>query len=243
MSRIGDIVGDVKRQSTFWLNYPMNNELKLGDIVMMHHGVWIRDGNLLDDYGVKLTEQIGTTPLDPWVIKSESGVQFTPKIAGAASDAFKFLADAEAGVSVRFTDEDKFVLSMRDTTIESVSRTELWKLLRPHISRWTWNPSKRFVTELVRAGSATFLTSGKETRNVELKARGELPTGPVDAEISAGFELASTVASSTAMVGKENVLPLMRLSKVRVFVGEVAAAALDDVDSELVDDDEPDQAA
>ena len=242
--RAKDYVKAVRKQTSYWLNFPPAMPLKLGDIVIRNGGIWVPIGNVADQGAAFETEVDDSHGGAPWVSQSESGVAVESSV-DANPGVFKYLQPGEVGVKVSFDSGNKYVLSLVGTRFHRVRSIDaFWDAVRAEYSVWTWDLRRRVVTSVAVADSGTFLGSGDSAASYELAADAGVNVQGVDlGKISADFKLSSTSSSSETFVGLRNVTPLFRLHKV-TLLGNFDAAAVgeDSVNpatehTELVEDD------
>jgi hypothetical protein len=233
----------VRKDTSHHLIYPPGTPLRLGDIVQRSAGIWVAVGNIADDLDITVDVLQDEDPSN-WESSSSRGVDLEVKLAGEPGPTFKFLTAAEAGVKVTLKGEDAYAFSMANVRIERIKSIDVfWKQVKQKRGFWTWDLSRRIVTRLVRAETATFLASGKQENSFELEASADVSVAPVSvANLAAGFTLRSSMTGRDSFASKSNSTPLFGAHKVGFF-GDLGVAALDATldDTTLEADDDDDE--
>lgn len=225
MGFAADIVKQVKKDTGLHLIYPPGFPVRLGDIMERNDaGVWMPVGNLYDEVPEFRLETVPDDAPDDFSASSERGFDFDVKLSGQTSDLFKHVAEAKAGVRVRLNGSSSFVLSLSGTRFTRIKDpAALWKAYKADHSILTWDLSRRLVTSVAKADSATFLASAEGGATYELEATGDVDVAKIKVgDLAANFQLKSTLSGMATFAGKEATL-LYGAHKMRLFGGVGAA--------------------
>lgn len=221
-------VWDQTRYVAAWI--PLS-KVELGEIYKVHKGVPQRVGTLAD-WDVEWTVAPESEKRGSWTAKSERGVDISTKFEGKTPDGvvLKNLAVADAGVIVKFTDKDSYVVSLSEVTIQQMENT---RALGPQLRKRFfdlfdgWDAAWLVVSEVLRANSGTFLMSSSGSSQVELKANASVaPGGVTIADLASGFTRVGDSSGSDDFVGEGQISPMFKAVKLKIAgIGPAGARA------------------
>src|SRR5262245_11165169 len=112
---LSDINGQTKLRAT----WPPGAPLTLGTVGELDEdGVFTPRGHI-SSFGI--TINIETSPSNPLLYQSQSGVQSTTKLKGQTSELFEYVGKAQAGARFQFENQAAFVVSIHDVTLQRIS--------------------------------------------------------------------------------------------------------------------------
>jgi hypothetical protein len=233
-------VWDQTRHVAAWI--PIS-KVELGEIYEVHKGVPQLVGTLAD-WGIEWKQDAESEQRGNWTAKSERGVDISTKFEGSTPDGvvLKNLAVADAGAVVKFTEKDSYVISLSDVTMQRMENTHaLGPQLRKQFLKLfdSWDTGWLVVTEVLRAGSGTFLMSSSGSSQVELKANASVAPGGVTlADLATGFTRVGDSSGSDDFVGKGQISPMFKAVKLRIGGVGPGGVRSFDVDPEQLPEDE-----
>jgi len=219
------------------------SKVELGEIYKVHKGVPQLVGTLAD-WGIEWKEDPESEKRGNWTAKSERGVDISTKLEGKTPDGvvLKNLAVADAGAIVKFTEKDSYVISLSDVTMQRMDNTRaLGPQLRKQFFKLfdSWDTGWLVVSEVLRAGSGTFLMSGSGTSQVELKANGSVAPGGVTlADLASGFTRVGDSSGSDDFVGEGQISPMFKAVKLKIGGIGPGGVRSFDVDPEQLPEEE-----
>ena len=219
------------------------SKVELGEIYKVHKGVPQLVGTLAD-WGIEWKESPESEQRGNWTAKSERGVDISTKFEGKTPDGIvlKNLAQADAGAVVKFTEKDSYVISLGDVTMQRMENTHaLGPQLRKRFLDFFdgWDTGWLVVSEVLRAGSGTFLMSGSGSSQVELKANGSVAPGGVTlADLASGFTRVGDSSGSDDFVGKGQISPMFKAVKLKIGgIGPAGVRGIDVDPDQLAEED------
>lgn len=201
---------------------PPGNGVQLGDIVAFRHGVAFHVSTLSSkriDFKPGKGETQGL-----WNCQSKSGVSVAAKLKGEVPKGVKLgvLGIDDVGAVVKTRSEDAFLMSLSGVRFDKIEDVSvLGGPIRKLFLRNQWDTGWLIVTEVVHAGSGTFLSTHSGGGRFELKAAAKISVAPkIDiADLSAGFKLVSSAESSEVFASKKNISPLFRCHRWKIIGG------------------------
>jgi hypothetical protein len=181
-------------------------------------------GNLAD-YGIEIEIYEGDAEAD-YDYYSANHVSRTLKLAGHASPPGSTLTEAEAGISIHFSQENAVIF--RATGCQSTRIRDLLGLERKIIAMYEagdWPMDLVVVTEAVYADSVTILISAGQNAHIDLRATSNLAVPQLDlANAEAGLQVANEANVGVKIIASSGLTPLMRTSglKKRFLRSDVA---------------------
>lgn len=198
---------------------------------LKYHGVWlpgtplspgiigeVRDGtfvpidNLKEGLGITVDLEPGSTAgTESLLYQSQAGVVIQTKASGATSNLFKGVAEAEAGVAVRFSRQGACVLSLQQYHTQRLAgQLRLQRELLKKIDH-RWKHSYVIVTETITAQTGTILVCEDSKAYIEISAKGGT-TNPIADIGNARLDLkvAHTEGRIFSIIGSEKLTPLFR---------------------------------
>lgn len=152
----------------FYANWPIGEPLKLGDYGTMDGKIFIRDGNIVDDYNISFQPRIDPSK-DNYYFKSADSVkvEFFPK----GSYIQPGMPRISASMKIDFANEEAVFFNAAGIKNHSIeSSAKLSETILSMFKKGEW-PKKRFIiTRLVQADSTTVVISGKSSASISLDA-------------------------------------------------------------------------
>lgn len=210
---------------------PPGEPVALGDIYTINDGVPERVGKLAD-WGIPFDQEPDVGVRGNWSAKSKSGVDVVVKIKGKTPEGvvLQELGSADAGVVVKFSGKDGFLLALKDVQFHRMSDTRALEApLRKAFAHLIggWNTKWLIVSEVAEAGSGTFLSSSSDNSQVELKADADIKADAISvADVAAGFSFAGVHAGSNEFVSRGSITPIFRAVKL-TFTGAVGPGGVE----------------
>lgn len=200
---------EVSRQLDFLPTWPLNYDVKLGDVGVLEGRVFKRTDTLesLGIRGLAVRKGHGSQVLE---FSSREGVQ--TNFAAGAQSAIKTVGGE---VEIKFSREGAVFLRVGEHTLQQFESTDtLGKEIIRRYKNGAWKRDRVVVTEVVRSAAATVLVSGSGSSSATFKLDGSVP----GVEALAKGKLAGLVSLTGSFVTKivgEEVSPLLRTSGVR----------------------------
>jgi hypothetical protein len=194
----------------YWATWQPNVRHTLGEVGVIEHGMLVSIDHLRDQ-GLALEPEAQTTSRDVVTYRSNEAIRVTMKAAGTASAGLLALSAAEAGAVVEFGHDGGIVLDLSGVQETRLPRQQ--DLAKHVVSRWRqgeWRENQVVVTHLLAARSGTILAAAGSGARAELRFTAPQPALPVEANLSAGFEVAHSEALSVRIAGKE-LTPVFRV--------------------------------
>ncbi|GAA2166024.1 hypothetical protein [Pedococcus bigeumensis] len=228
------ITAQVRKDLSHHMVYPPGVPLALGDIVEKSGGIWVPIGNIAKDLGITL-ETTEDESAGDWESTSERGYDIQVKLAGQPAPAFKFLADAEAGIKLTLKGENAFVLSMSKVRINRIASVDaFWNEVKGKRGFWNWDLSRRIVTRVVTSEATTFLASATADTAFEMSAKADVRAGVVSvADLSTELTLRSTMSARDRFVTDQAATPLFGAHRVKLLSHDLGMAS---TESERLDE-------
>jgi hypothetical protein len=185
--------------------YPPGETVKLGDIYIYDDGVYNYYSNL-KEFDIKVESE--TSPGETgWSSKSKNSTKIVAKSPGRSPTASlpPPSEKADAGAIVQFTDANAYVLSLGEVKVRKVTNlVATGEKLRDLWFSNKWDSKYLIVTQVWDCPSATILTSGSDSAQVELKAKADVKIANVDiTDLSTKFTLESEGKSTDHFVASE----------------------------------------
>lgn len=171
---------------------PPGDDARLGDVGIIDDGRFSRMANL-EDFGIDFEQRKDDSKVS-YYYESERGVESRTKAKGDPGGPFEVLGEAEAGVRVTFSGENKVVFKAtdcRETKIDNVNRVKREVMALAADDGSDWDDDYSVVTEKLTADSFVVLVSGSAGGTVELRAKGDIEAiGSLETELGFDKELA-----------------------------------------------------
>jgi len=173
MKKAYDIYTEAIRDhfKVFYANWPIGEPIKLGDYGIMNGRIFIREGNIIDDYDIQFQSRIDTTQ-DHYYFKSTDSVkvEFFPK----GSYIQPGMPRIKASMKIDFASEESVFFNaagIKNHSIENLAK--LGESILAMFKQKNWSEKRVIVTRLVQADSTTIIISGKSGASITLGAEGE----------------------------------------------------------------------
>lgn len=155
----------------FYANWPIGEPVKIGDYGIMNGRIFIREGNIIDDYNIQFQSRIDTTQ-DHYYFKSTDSVkvEFFPK----GSYIQPGMPRIKASMKIDFANEESVFFNaagIKNHSIESLAK--LGETILSMFKQGKWSEKRVIVTQIVQADSTTIIISGKSGASISLDAESE----------------------------------------------------------------------
>jgi hypothetical protein len=207
---------DISRQYTKEINEQLelsatwlpNVRISLGDVGKLQDHHFRPQGNLRD-YGIAFKISEGTDPLE-FDYNSKDGVSIQVKLAGEAPGLGSTIAQADAGVTIKFVRENAVLFrATRCTSSRIGDITTLGRTIMEKYMNNDWEKELAVVTQVMSAEGSTIIISQGSNSQIELSAKGKLGPGkPNLADVSADFNIVQESNIATRFVAESNLTPL-----------------------------------
>lgn len=237
-------VSEIRQALKYHAAWLPGSKLTLGTIGDVQDDVFVPMDTITGELGISVQfEELPHEGTDSLTYQSQSGVIIQTKASGATSTAFKYLGEADAGMSISFGKRGACVLSLREyRTHRIANQIRLQRELLQRID-YQWKPSYAVITEVVVAKTGTILVCEDNQAYIELFAKGEI-TNPITdvGDVNLAFKVAHTEGHVFSIVGASHLTPLFRAIRVKKsFLGTISMGALggdnDEVDISTLSDD------
>jgi hypothetical protein len=155
----------------FYANWPIGEPLKLGDYGIMSGKIFIREGNIVDDYNIPFQPRIDPSQGNYYFKSTDSvKVEFFPK----GSYIQPGMPRIKASMKMDFANEEAVFFNaagIRNHSIESSAK--LGETILSMFKEEKWSEKKVIITRLVQADSTTVIISGKSNASISLDAESE----------------------------------------------------------------------
>jgi hypothetical protein len=199
----------------YWATWQPNVRHTLGEIGVVEHGMFVPIDHVRDQ-GLSVRREKAKAR-DVVTYRSDDAIRVTLKSAGEAGAGLLALTAAEAGAVVEFGREGGIVFDL--SGVEECRLAKQEELAKHVLGKWReglWPEDRVIVTHLLEAQSGTILAAAGSGAKAELRLRAGLPKDvlPVDANLSAGFEIAHSEALSVR-VGGTGLTPVFRVLRLK----------------------------
>ncbi|WP_031170431.1 hypothetical protein [Streptomyces durhamensis] len=198
----------------WWLAWPLLQKVAVGDVLHDSRGS-VRAAGTLADHRIRFEE----TPPEArgaFLYDAGGGIDVRFKASGATDPLFAALADADAGVLLRFARQRAALVAYRGLTGSGMadSRALAGALVRRY---WAgrWDTGLLAVTEVVRADAAVVLVAAGAGAAAELRLATSVGSGPVQLlDLAGSAQLAGSRHLGFQWIG-EALTPLFRVVRLR----------------------------
>jgi hypothetical protein len=193
-----------------------DDQMQLGDMGVLVGQRFVRSSTLTAELGLDVG---GTRELAQGDLKyhSRDAVTVSFKAQGVAPDPGLGLAQADAGVVVRFSRANAVLLEMRGRRVVSVE--DQLTLGRGILRAWAdgkWDPEWCVVVEAVSGDATTVLVAAEADACFELRASGQISAVDVSlVEAGAGFQRVGSQKVGIDVVGKAEATPLLKALRLK----------------------------
>ncbi|HET7149473.1 MAG TPA: hypothetical protein VFI73_13360 [Candidatus Nitrosopolaris sp.] len=204
----GQYTKEIQEQLKYTATWLPNVRISLGDVGTLQDHEFHPQGNL-SDFGIAFETSEGTGQAE-FDYASKDGVSVQVKLVGEAPPLGSTLAQADAGVTIKFGRENAVLFratrctSSRIRNINALGRTIIEKS-----SNNDWQKELAVVTQVISAEGTTIIISHGNNSQIELSAKGKLEPGKVNlADVSADFNISNESNIATRFVAEPNMTPL-----------------------------------
>ncbi|GHE08726.1 hypothetical protein [Streptomyces alanosinicus] len=198
----------------WWLAWPLLQKVTVGDVLHESRGA-VRAAGTLADRRIAFAE---TAPeaRGAFVYDAGGGIDLRFKASGTTDPLFSALADADAGVLLRFARQRAALVVYRGLTGSGLpdTRALAGMLVRRH---WEgrWDAGLLAVTEVVRADAAAVLMAAEAGASVELSLSTSVGAGPLHLlDLAGSARVAGSRHLGFQWIG-ETLTPLYRVVRLR----------------------------
>ncbi len=202
------IAREVKNSKDYFLNWPVNQPVKLGQYGF-YRGKNVRfdwQGNV-ENFGIRLSNTIGNMPIAE-SYRSGKGVDVS----------FDVNADTPASATLTFRKKHAVAFESHGGTIDTLEVDRLHEEILNAIrdGRVTWNPEWVVVTQIYRTASFSSFVSGSRDASVRVIASGAPQQTTFGlADPNAKLSLGASSGMTSATVAEQNALPYFVVSKLK----------------------------
>lgn len=189
-----------------YATWPPTTPMKLGDYGKLDGKVFVKQGNIRDDFNIPFSTNIDPTPDESYEYQSSKAVN-TDLVAGVAGIV-------KAGINISFSKEGavyfvaadcySHLMGNQPTTIEQVTALFKQKKLKGY----------HVVVNVIEAGAATIIVSGSKTASIGIEAKTDLIGNLNLRDPSMDFNIKSERNIGFKIISKKGYTPLIGLSKI-----------------------------
>ena len=197
----------------FYANWPIGEPLKLGDYGTMDGKIFIRDGNIVDDYNISFQPRIDPSK-DNYYFKSADSVkvEFFPKGSyiqpGMPRISASMKIDFANGEGVFFN-----ATGIKNHSIESSAK--LSETILSMFKERKWSEKRVVITRLVQADSTTIIISGKAKASISLDAKSVAIPNIDLADASIKLAVSVDDGIGFAIITEEGCFPMIGISGIK----------------------------
>lgn len=196
--------------------WPPDSPVKLGDYGVVQDGLYEKKGNIFDNFEFKIKQLNGT---------GYNTFDFTRGVNFSASlePSIKIPEMFEATIKIVFGDESNVFFSFNECQSASVDNSrDLEKKIIELYDKDEWSEDYYVITGLLTANNSTVILADNNNSEIVFKADAPLVANiPIaqlkDAFLNGKIEFSNTYSSNISLkiIGKENLIPLIKLSKLK----------------------------
>ena len=165
----------------------------------------------LKQLGIPFETTSGNTQLD-FTSALNDGYSFKVKGVGEAPLADSGLAEAEAGISVKFSRENQVLFNF--SKCKSTILKDQFSVEKEMLARYdsgNWQDDLVVVTEVLHSKAGTIIISGGSNAGIDLVANGNLGKDQLNlASVEADFKIKKESGISTRIIASKNLTPLFK---------------------------------
>lgn len=202
-----------KHFKVLFANFPPGTPLRLGDYGEMNGKIFVRRGNIADDFGVSF-EVREDQAKDDYEYKSGNSIQvaFNAKGSGTVGG----VVNVKAGLNINFAKENSIFFYAADCGYNSIkNQVALGRDIMKLFTEKKWNQNHVLITNLLSAGATTIIISGSKSASIALEAKSDQIEVIELADASIGLSLKSEKNVAFKQITKEGLQPLIGLMKVQ----------------------------
>ncbi|MCK8521969.1 hypothetical protein M0D21_10350 [Aquimarina sp. D1M17] len=207
--------GKMYQQFRYLATWLPGTPMELGDIGILRGKEFIKIGNI-SDHGISFDIEHDNTPTD-LDHTSKNAVSISAKLSGSPTPPGSFLAQADAGISVKFSKENAILFKAKNTTTPAIKdQIKLGKEILKLNETGLWNHNWCVITELVHAESCSIIISSSKEGQIDLKASADIQINSLSiTDTDLQFANAFSKDLSTTIIAQSGLTPLFKVSKVR----------------------------
>jgi hypothetical protein len=226
MKTVKKYTDELYKQFHYFATWLPGAPLELGAIGILKNNEFTKVSNLKNE-GIEFEIEDDVTKSD-LEHATNGAVSITTKLSGTVPAAGSVLANADAGFTVEFSQENAILFKANGTLTPRINdQIKLGKEVIKRYEQGKWDKDWVIITELVKADSATIIISSSEKGKVELKAKADISTAKLDiADASLNLECTFSKDLSTKIITEQGITPLFKLSRIksRLFLPPVFRA-------------------
>jgi hypothetical protein len=206
-----DYAKQLYKQFRYFANWLPGEPRALGDIGVLKYGFLFQRITTLQELGNAFSTRQDITS-DTLRYTSKSGVAFHFKAQGTAPAVGSTLSEAEAGITIDFSNEGALVLRASGVTHDSIEDMQTVSDALAASSRW--REDLFVITHLTTANVLTALLSSSSSGRIELTAQGSVPSVRDEdlAKLGVDLSIAYSRDMETEIVCQEGLNPLFNVS-------------------------------
>lgn len=200
---------DIKNNfKVLYATWPPTTPMSLGDYGKLDGKVFVKQGNIRDDFNITFSSIIDPTPDESYEYQSSKAVE-TNLVAGV-------VGIAKAGLNINFSKEgavfflaaDCFshMMGNQPTTVEQVVALFRQRKLKGY----------HFVVNIIEAGAATIIVSGSKQAAIGIEAKTDVIGSLNLKDPSLDFDVKSERNIAFKIISKKGYTPLIGLTKISV---------------------------
>lgn len=155
----------------YYANWPIGDVIALGDYGVMDGKLFIREGNIEEDYGIKIKPNIDSTK-DNYNFKSSNSVSVEFYSKGTILNGNPLL---KATMNLGFSSQNSVFFNscgIRHHTIKNLA--VIGQEIKENHKKMKWPSSRVFLSRIVEADNTIIAISGGSKSILELEAESEL---------------------------------------------------------------------
>jgi hypothetical protein len=199
---------EIRQELKYSATWLPNVYLSLGDVGIFQNYQYYPKGNL-SDFGIRFDVSPAASPAD-FDYASRDSVSVQVKLKGDAPLVGSNLAEADAGVSIKFGRQNAILFTAtrcRSSRIRDLNK--LGKQINDKHRKGEWDKELAIITQVIKAQGATVIISRGSNSQIDLSAKGKVGTGNTNlADITADLKIIHRNNIGTSIVAKPNLTPL-----------------------------------
>jgi hypothetical protein len=202
---------EVGKRFSYTATWLPNTVVKPGDVGKLTDYKFDHLTNL-NKLGIEYEVTAASPKLDDFEFTSKEGVTFITKLSGESPITGSCFTDAEAGLSIKFSNEKATVFQLKNCTSKAIVDVHsLGKQILKLADKKEWTMDMVVVTEVVKTSSATILISDAPNAEINFLVKGKVASkGFSLADIGANFKVVKKQGLATEIIAKNQLTPLFR---------------------------------
>jgi hypothetical protein len=200
---------EISKHLDFLITWPINTDVKLGDVGILEDGIFKRT-DTLENLGIvrpKKRESRGEAILE-YTSKNGVAIEFNPNIETK-------LKGIGAKMEIKFNREGAVFFRMVDHVLKQFEGTDqLGKDIIQQFKNGNWPRDRVIVTEIISSPSATILVAGSNNATASLQLDVSLPETEAIAKGKFTQSIGFTGSFGAKIIGA-NVSPLIRICGIK----------------------------